>query len=155
MAKRHEFEATIQGEGSGGAFVVLPFDVEAAFGSKRPKVKATFDGVPYRGTAVRMGSPEHFLIIRKDIRAEIGKEAGDEVAVIVELDTEPRVVEVPEDFAEALKPYSRARAFFDGLSYTHQKEYVRWITGAKRVETRERRIKKGVEMLRNHVKTPG
>ena len=154
MPKRHEFTAIIQGEGSGGAFVVLPFDVEAAFGSKRPKVKATFDGVPYRGTAVRMGSPDHFLIIRKDIRAEIGKEAGDEVAVTVKLDTEPRVVEVPEDFVVALKPYPEARAFFDKLSYTHQKEYVRWITGAKRVKTRERRIKKGVELLRSEVKTP-
>lgn len=154
MARRHEFNATIQGEGGGGAFVVLPFDVEAAFASKRPKVKATFDGVLYRGTAVRMGSPDHFLIIRKDIRAEIGKEAGDVVAVTVELDTESRVVEVPEDFVVALKPYPEARAFFDKLSYTHQKEYVRWITGAKRVETRERRIKKGLELLRSEVKTP-
>ena len=131
MAKRYEFNATIQGEGGGGAFVVLPFDVEAAFGSKRPKVKATFDGVLYRGTAVRMGSPDHFLIIRKDIRAQIGKQAGDEVAVTVELDTEPRVVELPEDFAEALKPYPEARAFFDGLSYTHRKEYARWINGGE------------------------
>ena len=154
MAKRHEFTATIQGEGKGGAFITVPFDVEAAFGSKRPKVKVTFDSVSYRGTAVRMGSPEHFLIIRKDIRAQIGKQAGDEVAVTMELDTDPRVVEVPEDFAEALKPYPKARAFFDALSYTHQKEYARWITGAKRAETRERRIKKGVEMLRSEVKTP-
>ena len=154
MAKRHEFKATIQGEGKGGAFIIIPFDVEAAFGSKRPKVKATFDGVPYRGTAVRMGSPDHFLIIRKDIRAQIAEEAGDEVAVTVELDTEPRVVEVPEDFDVALKPYPEARTFFDKLSYTHQKEYARWITGAKRAETRERRIKKGAEMLRNEVKTP-
>ena len=101
-----------------------------------------------------MGSPDHFLIIRKDIRAQIGKHVGDEVAVTMELDTEPRVVEAPEDFAEALKPYPQARTFFDGLSYTHQKEYARWITGAKRAETRERRISKGVEMLRNEVKTP-
>jgi len=64
------------------------------------------------------------------------------------------MVEVPEDFVEALKPYPEARAFFDKLSYTHQKEYVRWSTGAKRVETRERRIKKGVELLRSEVKTP-
>jgi len=154
MANKQKFDATIQGEGGGGAFVILPFDVEAELGSKRPKVKVTFDGVPYRGTAVRMGSPDHFLIIRKDIREQIGKQLGDEVAVSVELDTEPRVVEVPSDFAEALKSFPEARAFFDKLSYTHQKEYVRWITEAKRAETRERRINKGVEMLRSEVKTP-
>lgn len=154
MATRKQFTARIQAESGGGAFVTLPFDVEAEFGSKRPKVSVTFDGVAYRGTAVRMGSPDHMLIIRKDIREQIGKQPGDDVEVTIELDTEPRVVEVPDDFVEALKPFPAALEFFDGLSFTHQKEYVRWITEAKRVETRERRIAKGVEMLRSEVKTP-
>ncbi len=154
MAKQHKFNATIYRESSGGAFITLPFDVEATFGSKRPKLKATFDGVPYKGTAVRMGSPEHMLIIRKDIREQIGKQPGDEIAVTVELDTQPRIVEMPENLAEALKPFPAARAFFYKLSYTHQKEYVRWITEAKREETRERRLTKAVEMLREEVKTP-
>lgn len=76
MAKPHEFNATIQTGGMGGAFVVLPFDAEEAFGSKRPKVRATFDGIAYRGTAVRMGSSEHLIIIRKEIREWIGKQLG-------------------------------------------------------------------------------
>ncbi len=154
MATRKVFTAMINGEGSGGAFVTLPFDVEAIFGSKRPKVSVTFDGVPYRGTAVRMGSSDHCLIVRKDIREQIGKQPDDEVEVTVELDTEPRIVEMPEEFGKALRPFPEARAFFDRLSYTHQKEYVRWITEARREETRERRIAKGVEMLRSKVKTP-
>ena len=56
MAEKHSFNAVIQNAGGGGAFVEVPFDVEKAFGSKRPKVKATIDGIPYRGTLVRMGS---------------------------------------------------------------------------------------------------
>lgn len=155
MSKKHTFSATIEGGPKGGAFVIIPFDVEEALGSKRPPVKATFDGVPYRGTLVRMGSPDHILIIRKDIRTQIGKGPGDVVDVTVQLDTEPRVVEVPEVLADALKPYPEARAYLDKLSYTHQKEYVRWITEAKREETRLRRTAKAVEMLRSEVKTPG
>ncbi len=154
MSRKRTFSATIEGNDKGGAFVTVPFDVEEAFGSKRPKVTATIDGIAYHGTLVRMGSPDHFLLVRKDIRGQIGKQAGDDVDVTVELDTEPRVVTMPDDFDEALRPFPEARAYFDGLSYTHQKEYVRWIVEAKRAKTRERRLKKAVEMLRNEVRTP-
>ena len=144
----HRFTAPIQEANGGGAYVVVPFDVEAAFGSKRPPVKATFDGVPYRGTLVRMGGPEHLLVILKDIRQQIGKGPGDAVEVTVEADAEPREVAVPEDLAAALDEAPEARAFFDGLAYTHRREYVRWIEEAKRDETRARRIGQAVERLR-------
>ena len=90
MTKKHTFTATIQDAGEGGAFLEVPFDVETAFGSKRPKVVATIDGVPYRGSLVRMGGDKHILIVLKSIREQIGKSFSDEVTVIVEADTEPR-----------------------------------------------------------------
>lgn len=142
----HHFAAVIEAADQGGAFVAVPFDVEAAFGSKRPKVRATFDGLLYRGTLVRMGGPDHILLIRKAIREQLGKQPGDFVAVTVAADTEPREVVLPEDFAEALS--ADARGFFEGLSYTHQREYVEWIEGAKRSATRTRRIGKAVDLLR-------
>jgi len=71
--------------------------VEQVFGSKRPKVKALIEGVPYRGTLVRMGSEHHLLIILKGIREQVGKTFGDEVKIIVEADTEPRAVEIPAE----------------------------------------------------------
>lgn len=145
----HTFTAVIEAADQGGAFVTVPFDVEAAFGSKRPPIRATFDGVPYRGTLVRMGGPDHILIIRKAIRAQIGKQPGDAVEVTVALDDQPRTVTVPEDLAAALAPHADARAFFDSLSYTHQKEYVQWIEEAKRDETRQRRIENAVTMLQD------
>ncbi|HAV77707.1 MAG TPA: antitermination protein NusB [Anaerolineae bacterium] len=146
MTKKHTFKATIQDAGV-GAFIDIPIDVEKAFGSKRPKVKATFDGVPYRGMLTRMGGENHILIVLKEIREKIGRSFGDEIKVTVELDTEPRVLEVPKDLVKELKKDKNAKAFFDKLSYSHQREYVLWINGAKKDETRQRRIVKTIEML--------
>ena len=67
-----------------GAYVEIPFDVQAAFGKARVKVLATFDGVPYNGSLVRMGTPGHIIGVRKDIRAKLGKQPGDTVHVTVQ-----------------------------------------------------------------------
>lgn len=148
MTKKQTFTAVILNAGGGGAFVEVPFDVEAAFGSKRPKVKATFEGVPYRGILTRMGTEHHLLIILKEIREKIGKTFGDEVQITVEPDIEPRVIEIPTELKKAFKVEKQAKTFFDKLSYTHQREYVMWINEAKREETRQNRILKVVEMLK-------
>jgi hypothetical protein len=148
MTKKHTFTATIIDAGGGGAFVEVPFDVEKAFGEKKPKVKAMIEGVSYRGTLVRMGTECHLLLILKSIREQIGKTFGDEIQVSVESDTEPRVVEVPSDFAKALKKEKSAQAYFKSLSYTHQREYVNHIMEAKREETRTKRIDRTIEILK-------
>jgi hypothetical protein len=143
----YHFQAVIEDAGDGGAFVTIPFDVEETFGKKRVKIMATIDGEPYRGTLVRMGSPNHMLLILKEIRLKIGKSYGDEVTIELEEDLEERIVEVPADLQEALKAEPDAQAVFTKLSYTHQKEYVRWVTEAKHTETRARRINQTVERL--------
>ena len=148
MTKKHSFTATIQNAGGGGAFVEVPFDVEKVFDSKRPKVKAMIEGIPYRSTLMRMGSEHHILGVLKDIREQIGKSFGDEVTITIEPDTEPRLIEIPKDLMKELKKDKDAKAFFDKLSYTHQKEYVRWVDEAKREETRQNRIVKTIEMLK-------
>ena len=124
------------------------FDVEAAFGSKRPRVKATFEGVPYRGILTRMGTEHHLLIILKEIREKIGKSFGDEVRITVELDEEPRVIEIPAELRKAFQAEKEAKTSFDKLSYTHRREYVMWINEAKREETRQNRVVKAIEMLK-------
>ena len=148
MTKKQTFTATIQNAGGGGAYVEVPFDVEAVFGSKRPKVKALIEGIPYRTTLMRMGSECHMLGVLKDIREQIGKTFGDEITVTLEPDTEPRVIEVPKDLMKELKKDKDAKAFFDKLSYTHQKEYVRWVEETRKEETRQNRIIKTIEMLK-------
>ena len=119
MSKKHSFAAVIVNAGGGGAFVEVPFDVEKAFGSKKPRVKAMIEGVPYRGLLVRMGGEHHILIILKGIREQIGKTFGEKIKVTVEADTQPRVIEIPKDLLKELRRQKEAKVFFDGLSYTH------------------------------------
>lgn len=147
MNQKYEFRAVIEEGGGGGAFVIVPFDVEKTFGKKRVKIKAVIDGEPYRGTLVRMGTPHHMLLVLKEIREKIGKSIGDEVAVELEEDHDERIVEVPADIQLVLDTEPAAQAYFSRLSYTHQREYVRWITDAKHEETRQGRIKRMIEML--------
>jgi uncharacterized protein YdeI (YjbR/CyaY-like superfamily) len=94
------------------------------------------------------------LGVLKGIREQIGKGPGDSVAVVLERDEAERTVEIPPEFAKLLKKEELLRVF-EKLSYTHRKEYCRWITEAKKEETRQTRIAKAVEMLRTGVKTPG
>jgi hypothetical protein len=146
------FKATLEQHGS-GTVVVVPFDLKEAFGSGRPPVRATVNGYTFRTTLVTMGG-RALLGVNRDVREAAGVESGQEVSVELARDDEPRIVEVPRDLAAALEGAPAARETFDGLSYTHRKEYLRWIEDAKRDETRSRRIAKAVEMLCEGVRTP-
>lgn len=126
MPKKNTFTATIQNAGGGGAFVEIPFDAEKAFGSKKPKVKAMIEGVPYRGLLVRMGSEHHLLLILKFIREQVGKTFGDEIKVSVELDVEERVATVPAELKRVFKSNK----------------------DAKKAETRQSRIVKTLALLK-------
>jgi len=144
---KQEFKAIIkQHENMNAAYVDPPFDVQEVFGSKRVKVKATFDGAEYRGSLVNMGGC-YMLGLTQEIRKKIGKGFGDEILVTVEKDEEERSVEIPEDIAELMNSNEKAVATFQSLSYTAQKEYITWVTSAKRQETRADRIQKAVALL--------
>jgi Bacteriocin-protection, YdeI or OmpD-Associated/Domain of unknown function (DUF1905) len=152
--KTYKFKARIEASTGGGACVFFPYDVEKEFGTRgRVPVKATFDGVPYTGSMIKYGAPQHMLGILKNICEQIGKGPGDMLEVTVEKDEAGRSVEVPPEFEMLLKK-EKVWAAFDELSYTHKKEYLRWITEARREETRASRQAKSVEMLRSGVKTP-
>jgi hypothetical protein len=148
MTQQYRFRAVIENAGDGGAYVNIPFDVEKAFGKKHVKIKATFDGGPDRGTLARMGGPQHILLVYKEIRAKIGKSFGDEIIVELEEDLEPHQGEVPSNLQGALVADPEAHALFNRLSYSHQKEYVAWITEAKRDQARNRRIQQTLDMLK-------
>ena len=149
MPSKHTFRAVIEDAGGGGgAFITIPFDVEQTFGKKRVKVLATIEGISYRGSLVRMGGACHLLPVLKQIRQQSGKSIGDEIEVTVEEDSQPRQVVVPIDLQQALEANPDVQAFFARLSYTHQKEYVQWIEEAKRPQTRQARIAKAIEMLK-------
>ena len=85
MGKKYEFDAIImKNPGMDAAYIEIPFDVKQEFGKARVPVSATFDGEPYDGQLVKMGTPCHILGIRKDIRARIGKQGGDTIRVTLE-----------------------------------------------------------------------
>ena len=143
------FRAPIRpsGRGGGGHLVDVPTEVVEALGGKgRIPVTATFNGVPYRGSIVRMGGGA-VLGVQKAIMAEAGVRVGDSITVVVRNDEGPREVDVPVDLAEALARNGAARAAFEGLSFSHKREYVRSVTEAKRPETRARRIELTIEQL--------
>jgi hypothetical protein len=152
--KKYRFSAKIDAADGGGAYVLFPYDTEKEFGTKgKVPIKATFNGVPYAGSLVKYGHPAHMLPMLKAIREQIGKGPGDTIEVELWKDEQQRAVEVPAPFQQAMKK-AGVLSFFDSLSYTHRKEYCRWITEAKKEETRLRRFEKAIEMLQNKVKTP-
>lgn len=152
--KKFRFEAKIEAGRGGGAHVLFPYDVEKEFGTKgRVAVQARFNGIAYTGSLVKYGHPQHMLPMAKAIRDETGTRPGDTVSVEVWKDEKPRTLEVPAAFQKAMKQQG-VLAVFDSLSYTHRKEYCRWITEAKKEETRLRRLDKAVAMLKEGVKTP-
>ena len=152
MKKVIEFDTVIKREGDNDiSYADIPFDVEKEFGKKRVKIRALMDSVEYRGLLTPYDG-RYFLLIRKDIRAEIGKTFGDIIHVSIEEDTVPRVVEVPPFLVDKMA-MAGVKDFFDSLSFTHQKEYVRWIEEAKRDETRQIRLEKMMEMLKNKIKS--
>jgi hypothetical protein len=145
------FQAVLEPFGQAAA-VTLPFDPKAEWGKVRAPVRGRIDGYPFTTTVARYGGVD-YLAFRREVREAAGVEVGATVAIEVELDTSERVVEVPGDLATALG-HARVRATFDGLSYTHRKEYVSWVEEAKRDETRRTRIAHAVDMRREGVRTP-
>jgi bifunctional DNA-binding transcriptional regulator/antitoxin component of YhaV-PrlF toxin-antitoxin module len=134
--------------------VELPFDGKEEFGEARAPVAGTVNGTEFRGRLMVYGG-RTYLGFRKEIRDAAGIADGDEVEIALERDDAPREVEVPPALEQALAGDDAARAAYEKLSFTHRKEYARWVAEAKREETRDRRVAKALEMLRAGTKTPG
>jgi hypothetical protein len=153
--KKYKFKAKIEAGDGGGAYVLFPYDAVKEFGTKgKVPIKATFDGVAYTGSLIKYGNPLHMLGMLKGIREKTGKGPGDTVEVIVWKDEGVRTVEVPAQFENLMKKEGLLPVFKE-LSYTHRKEYCRWITEAKKEETRLKRLEKAIEMLKEGISTPG
>jgi hypothetical protein len=142
-------KTTLQQRGQAAAVVLDDEQVTAVGeGAKRFPVVATVNGYVWRTSVVRMGG-EFLLGLNREVREGAGVEAGDQVDLQLELDAKPREVEVPPALAAALAADSEALAAFEKLSYTHRKEYARWVAEAKKDETRERRVATTLDRLRD------
>ncbi|MEZ7888313.1 MAG: YdeI/OmpD-associated family protein, partial [Cloacibacterium sp.] len=103
--------------------------------------------VEYRGSLAKMKSDGHLLGLTQEVRKQLGKTFGDKVAVKLWEDQDERIVEIPEDVLEVFEKNKDAFEMYQKMSYTHRKEYMRWITDAKKPETRENRKVKLIEMI--------
>ena len=129
------------------AGVKLPEALKKKLGIQKARmaIAGTADGVPFRTSAMNMGEG-HCFVFTQELQKATGKHAGDTVEFEIHEDTAPRTVTVPRDLAKALAANAKAKMNFDAMSYTHRKEYARWVEEAKKPETRARRIEKAVRM---------
>lgn len=139
-------------EGKDASYIKIPFNVEEKYNAKRVKVKATFDGIEYKGSIVKMGVDCHILGITKAIRKSLNKTFGDIIDVTIEEDKEERIVEIPKEFKELLEKERKAKEFFETLSYSNKRKYILWITGAKKEETKIKRMNEAILKLHSNIK---
>ena len=142
-----KFRTTLELNGkTATGFRIPPEVVEALGQGKRPPVRVTINGYTYRNTVAVMGGV-YMLGVSAEHRAAAGVQAGDQIEVDLELDSAPREVSVPPDFAEALDQDAEAKRHFDSLAYSHKLRHVLAIEQAKTAETRQRRIAKAISDL--------
>jgi hypothetical protein len=139
------FLTTIVRDGS-MCFIPVPFDPAPLFGKVRAPVKVTLNGYTFRSTIASMGNGP-CLPLRKSNREAAGLEGNERLKVTLELDEDPREVRPPPDLARALKAAPPAWDRWRELSYTHQREHAEAVEGAKKPETRARRIQASVAAI--------
>lgn len=134
-------------------YATVPLDCEMIFNQKsRIKVKATINSTSFKTTLMPHGNGLHFMILNKEIRDKLKVTLGDQIEVKLEADTTSTEIIIPEDFQEVLYTNATANSFFEQLAPSHKKEYLAWISDAKKEETRQRRILQAVEKLKEKVR---
>ena len=144
-----QFTATlIRPDGIGTwTYLDIPADHADFLGAKgQVRVAGTINKHPFRTSARPHGNGTHYIVVNKSIRDAIQVQAGDTVDVTMEKDNKPRVVDIPTELTNRLQE-EQLESTFAALSYSHKKEYVDWISSAKKPETRQRRIEKSIIML--------
>ena len=142
------FHTTILQAGKTATGIRIPDEIVEGLGAgKRPPVRVTINGYTYRSTVAVMGG-DYMVGVNADNRAGAGVAGGDQVDVDIVLDTAPREVAVPADFGAALDAEPDARRTFDKLSNSNKGWHTGQIEGAKTDETRQRRIGRSIDALR-------
>jgi hypothetical protein len=139
------YKTTIYRDGS-MCFIPVPFDPKPVFGKVRAPVKVTLNGYTYRSTIAAMGGVV-CIPLRRSNREAARLEGGETLRVKLDLDTDEREIEPPPDLVKALKAAPPAWDRWRELSYSHKREHVEAIEGAKKPETRERRLESTVRMI--------
>ena len=152
----HTFSATLEDDPtSGEVFVALPVAVAEAMSAKhRLPVQTTIDGFPHQGNLVDIGDGQFGLPVPREIRRALHKNLGDAFAITLVLDEAERLVEQPDDLAAAFVESPLALAKFKAMTLVQQRDYVRWLTGAKKPEIRSKRLNETIYRLERGLKRP-
>ena len=142
-----QFDGRLESD-QGACFIRVPPQTLTALGEgKRAPVKVTLNGYTYRTTIAVYGG-KSYIGVRREVREAAGVAAGDRLTVGLEYDAQVRTVDLPQVLRVALEADAATAAAFEKLSYTRRKEFVQWVTGAKRAETQRRRMEQAMAMLR-------
>ena len=143
-----KFHAVVEQGGKTATGITVPDEIVAALGAgKKPAVSVTINGYTYR-TSIATVSGSFKVGVSAEVREAAGVKGGDELDVEIALDTARREVAVPPDFAAALGAEPAAQATYERISYSEKRWFVLGIEDAKTPETRQRRIDKAIERLR-------
>ena len=131
----------------GWVIVRLPFDVKKAWGSGRIKVYGKVNGVHFRTSLFPQKDGTHFILVNNKIQKAARVFLGNTAEFRLELDTEPRAVAVPSEFASLLKQSKKMRRFFDSLPFSYRNPISMWISEPKSTASRRRRAEQIAERL--------
>jgi len=147
LTSLHEFRAEVYRVGINPC-IDVPSEVSKAFGRRGYiPVKGTLNGFAIRATLVPSGDGRHRLYINNEMRKQAHVDVGDEIHLIMEIDTEPRAITMPMHFAKALKENKEAEAVFEKLPPSHKKEILTYLNWLKKPGTVERNIEKIIAHL--------
>jgi len=147
-----EFTVSLEEGPGGGPAIRVPFDPKTVFGKARAPVRVTIDQHLEFRTTIMAYSGVAWIGLRKGQVTDMRLATGDQVDVHVELDDLPRTVDVPAELVAALEQDPEAFAAYERLSFTHRKEYARWVAEARRETTRQDRVAKTIERLKAGIK---
>jgi hypothetical protein len=147
MEKR-SFNAEIKRHEPGWHYIDMPFDAKEAYGkASRIAVNATVDGLAFR-TSLLPGADGHYMVINETMREATGKGLGDTIRVELDVDEQLREVTMPVDMQQALHKDKKAMECYAALAYSHRKRHIEWVEGAKKAETRARRVERLIRELK-------
>jgi hypothetical protein len=150
---REQFESRVESGERGRVFITIPFLPNDKWGKKpRHFVKGTLNGVAFCGSLGARGG-KYFMPVNKDLQSQASVGPGDPVTVVIEPEGANKADgDLPEDLETALAGETAARQFLDGLSAFYRNTYCKWITEAKKPETRASRVEQTVKLLKQKKK---
>lgn len=135
-------------KGGSWTFLVLPTSASAKLATRgMTTVEGSLNGHPFRATLEPDGQQSHWLKVSRKLREAAGADAGDMVTLEIMSAGKEAESRVPADLRKALAAAPKARALWSDITPVARRDWILWITSAKRAETRARRIGGACEML--------